>query len=545
MFTEWTFDTGETSMIDWKSIKELHATKSLEKIIGSWYGLDILFADAQGRVQFIQNADYSFKSPFFKLQMSQSFGHDWLEADVEKVFEFFNSSDEISHEFNAFFPGTHGFARKVVVDGENCGAIIAYPYFKETSTSDELAKVVSKMVECGINLEEAKLAVSKVKKFSGQYYNEMKELVGLVAEEVSSFHSEISKREARIMDLNSELGNKYRYHNLIGKSKKMQQVYHLLSKVANSESTIMIQGENGTGKEMVAKAIHYNSPRKDAVFVAVNCSAFNDNLLDSELFGHVKGSFTGAIKDKKGVFEVANGGTLFLDEIGDTSPSMQVKLLRILQEGTYMPVGATTPKKVSVRVIAATNRNLKEMIAKGEFREDLYYRINVINVALPALRERQEDIPVLMDFFLQKRCEESGLPLKTFSKKCLEKMLDHKWPGNVRELQNEVERLVVLAGDDKNITPDMLSARILESGETHTHQHSHSGGSFLKGVNTNGSLKEALEELEILMIREGLKRCAFNKSKLAKELGISRAGLIMKVDKYGLDKRALKRAAGE
>jgi transcriptional regulator with PAS, ATPase and Fis domain len=346
------------------------------------------------------------------------------------------------------------------------------------------------------------------------------------------------------MDLNSELGNKYRYHNLIGKSKKMQQVYHLLSKVSSSESTILIQGENGTGKEMVAKAIHYNSPRKDAVFMAVNCSAFNDNLLDSELFGHVKGAFTGAIKDKKGVFEVANGGTLFLDEIGDTSPSMQVKLLRILQEGTYMPVGATTPKKVNVRVVAATNKPLKEMIAKGEFREDLYYRINVINVALPSLKERQEDIPILMDFFIQKRCEESGLPLKTFSKKCLEKMLDHTWPGNVRELQNEVERLVVLAGDDKVITPDMLSSRILESTDGH-HGSTGGGSGFLKGVSTTGSLKEALEELEILMIREGLKRCGFNKSKLAKELGISRAGLIMKVEKYGLDKRAQKRAAGE
>jgi len=325
----------------------------------------------------------------------------------------------------------------------------------------------------------------------------------------------------------------------------MQQVYHLLSKVSNSESTIMIQGENGTGKEMVAKAIHYNSPRKDSVFIAVNCSAFNDNLLDSELFGHVKGAFTGAIKDKKGVFEVANGGTLFLDEIGDTSPSMQVKLLRILQEGTFMPVGATTPKKVNVRVVAATNKNLKEMIAKGEFREDLYYRINVINVALPPLRDRQEDIPVLMEYFLQKRCEEAGVPLKTFSKKCLEKMLDHNWPGNVRELQNEVERLVVIAGDDKMITPDLLSARILESGESAGSHRSHSGGGVLKGINTNGSLKDALEELEIMMIREGLKRCGFNKSKLAKELGISRAGLIMKVEKYGLDKRALKRAAGE
>ncbi len=532
-------------MIDWKSIKDLHTTKSLEKIVGNWYGLDVLYVDSQGRVQFLQDQGYSFKSPFLKLQMTHSFGHDWLESDIEKVFEFYNSGNEESFEFAAFFPGTYGYSHKVVVDGEFCGVVIAYPYFKDTTTSEEQEAVVQKMIECGIGQEDAKSAISKVKKFSGRFYTEMKELLYIVADEVGTFHQEISKRESRIMDLNSELGNKYRYHNLIGKSKKMQQVYHLLSKVSNSESTILIQGENGTGKEMVAKAVHYNSTRKDAVFMAVNCSAFNDNLLDSELFGHVKGSFTGAIKDKKGVFEVANGGTLFLDEIGDTSPSMQVKLLRILQEGTYMPVGATTPRKVNVRVLAATNKNLKEMIAKGEFREDLYYRINVINVAIPSLRERQEDIPVLMDFFLQKKCEEAGMPLKSFSKKCLEKMLDHTWPGNVRELQNEVERLVVLAGEEKNITPDMLSARIFESADANAGHGSGGGSAFLKGVNTNGSLKDALEELEILMIREGLKRTGFNKSKLAKELGISRAGLIMKVEKYGLDKRAQKRVAGE
>jgi len=533
-------------MIDWKTIKELHVSKKLEQIIGNWFGLDIFYADEHGRIQFIGQQDYPYKSPFLKLQMNHSFGHEWLESDVEKVFEAFSNADESWMEFESFFPQTWGYAHKVLVDGELHGAIFAYPFFKDTFTSEDLQKVIQKMQECGVTNDDAVSAVAKIKKFTDQDFIRMKELIDTVAEEVATFHSEISKRESRIMDLNSELGNKYRYHNLIGKSKKMQQVYHLLSKVSNSESTILIQGENGTGKEMVAKAIHYNSPRKDAVFMAVNCSAFNDNLLDSELFGHVKGAFTGAVKDKKGVFEVANGGTLFLDEIGDTSPSMQVKLLRILQEGTFMPVGATTPKKVNVRVVAATNKPLKEMIARGEFREDLYYRINVINVALPSLRERQEDIPILIDYFLQKRCEEAGLSLKTFSKKCLEKMLDHTWPGNVRELQNEVERLVVLAADEKIITPDMLSTRILEStGFQNTPTESSIPGGFLKSINTNGSLKDAMEELEILMIKEGLKRCAFNKSKLAKELGISRAGLIMKVEKYALDKRAGKRAAGE
>ena len=324
-------------------------------------------------------------------------------------------------------------------------------------------------------------------------------------------------------------------HSLIGKAKNMQLIYRLLEKISATESTILVQGENGTGKELVAKAIHYGSNRKGSIFIAQNCSAFNDNLLDSELFGHVKGAFTGAVKDKKGLFEASNGGTLFLDEIGDTSLSMQVKLLRVLQEGTFLPVGATSPKKVNVRVIAATNKNLKEMIAKGEFREDLYYRINVINLVMPPLRDRKEDIPILCEHFLEQRCAEAGIPTKIISKKTLEKFLDYTWPGNVRELQNEVERLVILSGETKTITPDMLSGRILDFGNDRS--------GVTRGVNTKGSLKAALEELEMLMIKEGLKRCNFNKSKLAKELGISRAGLIMKVDKYGLDKR--KRAAGE
>ena len=219
--------------------------------------------------------------------------------------------------------------------------------------------------------------------------------------------------------------------------------------------------------------------------------------------------------------------------------SMQVKLLRVLQESTFLPVGATQPKKVNVRVLAATNKDLKTMIAKGEFREDLYYRINVINVHIPALRERTEDIPILMDTFLEKKCAEVGQPLKTWSKKTLEKMLDHKWPGNVRELQNEVERLVVLTGDEKMINPDLLSARITDSIDADSPMPSGN----LKGINTRGTLKAALEELEAYMIKEGLKRCNYNKSRLSKELGVSRASLIMKVDKYDLDKR--KKAAGE
>jgi transcriptional regulator with PAS, ATPase and Fis domain len=214
---------------------------------------------------------------------------------------------------------------------------------------------------------------------------------------------------------------------------------------------------------------------------------------------------------------------------------MQVKLLRVLQEGTLMPVGGTDQRKVDVRVIAATNKDLKEMVETGTFREDLYYRINVINIHVPSLRDRKEDIPILLDHFLMRGCKEKGVTLKTFAKRAIEKIFDYPWPGNIRELENEVERLIVLSGEEPRITADMLSSRIRDFGEN----------AKVQGVRVAGKLKDALEELEKTMIREGLRRTKWNKSRLAKELGISRAGLIMKVEKYGLDKRKLARAEGE
>jgi transcriptional regulator with PAS, ATPase and Fis domain len=309
----------------------------------------------------------------------------------------------------------------------------------------------------------------------------------------------------------------------------MQGVYSLLDKIKSADSTVLIQGENGTGKELIAKSIHFNSHRKEKAFVIQNCSAFVDNLLESELFGHTKGSFTGAIKDKKGLFDIADKGTFFLDEIGDTTPQMQVKLLRVLQEGTFLPVGATESKKVDVRVIAATNRNLREMVEQGTFREDLYYRLNVINIRVPNLKERKEDIPLLVEYFLQKSFEVKGGTKKILNRRALEKFYDYPWPGNVRELQNEIERLVVLSGDEVKLSEELLSPKISELSEK----------SKVQGARLQGKLKDALEELERDMIREGLRRTGWNKSKLAKELGISRAGLIMKVEKYGLDKRKI------
>ena len=241
----------------------------------------------------------------------------------------------------------------------------------------------------------------------------------------------------------------------------------------------------------------------------------------------MKGSFTGAIRDKKGLFEEADGGTLFLDEIGETSMAMQVKMLRVLQEGTFTPVGSNEMRSSNARILAATNRDLGAMVKQGTFREDLFYRLNVINVTVPPLRDRREDIPLLVDHFLGSYAKQTNKPVKSLSSHCMEYLHKHEWPGNVRELENEIERLCVLAGDDKEVSNDFLSPRIKDA--------------VAKSPNTqyrlDGKLKEALEDLEREMIRQGLERTRWNKSKLAKELGISRAGLIMKVEKYGLEKR--------
>ena len=363
------------------------------------------------------------------------------------------------------------------------------------------------------------------------------ELIALVGYEIIQFSKEMARKEEHIHTLRKEVVNKYGHRSMVGKSSKMRDVYSLLDKIATSEASVFIQGANGTGKELVAKAIHYDSPRKDKIFLAVNCSAFNENLLDSELFGHVRGAFTGAIKRKKGLFEQADGGTLFLDEVGDTSLSMQVKLLRALQEGTYLPVGAETPQKCNVRIIASTNRPIEKMMAEGKFREDLYYRLNVININLPSLVERMEDAPLLIDHFMGRKCKGLGVPTKKLSKGAMEKIFDYGWPGNVRELENELERLIVLSGDEDIIHQSLLAPRILQLPRLTLVK---GGGAELE---TEGRLKDVVEKIERKMICEGLRRCSHNKSRLARELGISRANLISKVYKYGLEKRPVREAA--
>jgi Nif-specific regulatory protein len=310
---------------------------------------------------------------------------------------------------------------------------------------------------------------------------------------------------------------------IIGKSDVMKKVVGQLDKVVDTRVTVLIEGETGTGKELIAAAVHYRSRRRDKLFVAQNCAALAESLLESELFGHKKGSFTGATDEKKGLFEIADGGTLFLDEITETPMSLQSKLLRALQEGEIRPVGATSPKHVNVRIVAATNRNLEDEVKAGRFREDLYYRLKVFPLRLPPLRERREDIPLLATHFLARYAEEIGKPAGGFTQQAMELMMGYNWPGNVRELQNEVQRLVIQLEPGAFATPELLSPRIRQV----------EGLVGRAGV-TKGTLKDMMDAVEKFFLLESLREHHNNKTNSAKSLGITREGLHKKLRQYGI-----------
>ncbi len=268
------------------------------------------------------------------------------------------------------------------------------------------------------------------------------------------------------VELRQELKSRYKFDNIVGSSGKMQEVYRIIERVAASNATVLIRGESGTGKELIARAIHYNSPRAQKPFIAVSCAALPETLLESELFGHEKGSFTGATGQKIGRFELATQGTLFLDEIPEVSPGVQVKLLRALQEREFERVGGTKTVKVDVRLIAATNRDLEQLVADGVFRADLYYRLQVIQVFLPSLRERMEDIAPLVEHFIQKFNKENGKAVKFLSPEAMDLVMKYEWPGNIRELENAIERCVVLADPASDlVTPDLLPFAVQAAGE--------------------------------------------------------------------------------
>ena len=327
--------------------------------------------------------------------------------------------------------------------------------------------------------------------------------------------------------LRNQLKNKYAFDNIIGTGRSMGRIFELINSVAGLNSTVLIQGETGTGKELIAKAIHFNSPRKDQKMVSINCGAIPENLLESELFGHVKGAFTGAVQNRIGKFEQGNNGTIFLDEIGNMPQSLQVKLLRILQEREFERVGGNDSIKVDVRIIAATSSNLEQMVKEGTFREDLYYRLNVIPLNMPPLRERREDIPLLIQRFISQFCDTYKLEIKTMAPQVMKALMTYEWPGNVRQLENIVERMVALTGSRTAIMPSDLPPEIQNPDDPG------SGPAFEipeEGINFTNIVVDMEREL----ILQGLRKANGNKKLAAKLLNLKRTTLIEKIKRIGL-----------
>jgi len=339
--------------------------------------------------------------------------------------------------------------------------------------------------------------------------------------EIRQYATSLEKENVR---LKSEVQNRFNLQGIIGSSASMRRVFELLNKVIETPTSVLIQGETGTGKELLAKVIHYNSAMKDKPFIAENCGALSENLLESELFGHIKGAFTGAIADKKGLFEMADGGTVFLDEIVDMPHSMQTKLLRVLQEGQVRPVGGSHFREVNFRLITSSNRELLKEVEAGNFRDDLYYRVQVFPIKLPPLRQRKEDIPLLAAHFLEKYAKKLNQPVARLTPWALDLLVQFDWPGNVRELENEIERALTLAGGDREIQASYLSEKITGTvGKIDTNQ--------MDGM----SLRDAIERMELQMVTRALRDTGGNRSKAARILGLTRQGLINKITRYKIE----------
>ncbi len=503
-------------MFDGQVLDDLPVVRTIRETIRKWWRLEVGVTDSRGSV-----ADHERgvvippDNDFCKAALASADGLRLCNKSVEQACVGVRDSNEPGARL--VMPCHMGFPLAmcpVSVEGRFHGTVFTGGFLIEGHDDEARLQIEHVAAHLRLPVYDPVRAANDIPLLTERDLSYLGDLLEAIADELSALV--VDHRDPRV------------FGDLIGKSPGMQRLYSMLDKVADSGTTVLVLGENGTGKEVVARAIHSMSPRSDRPFVAVNCSALNDNLLESELFGHVKGAFTGAIRDKKGLFEVADGGTLFLDEVGDTSLAMQVKLLRALQERTIVPIGGETPVKVDVRVVAATNRPLQRMIADGAFREDLYYRLNVIELHIPPLRERKMDLPLLYEHFLEIRKE--GPARKILSPEVVKAFWEYGWPGNVRQLDNEIERLVVLSGKSQTIAAEHLSPAIRDLVRE--------GPAEADIAAVGGTLDEAVRAVERRVIRQALIRTGWNKSRCARELRMSRTTLIKKIKELGLEQAA-------
>ena len=439
-----------------------------------------------------------------------------LDATQDERFEEYASIEELHLKSVVCLP--------VRVDGEVRGVLLVDNRLRQGAFKEEDLEIAELFADqAAIALQNARRA-DELTQHSERVEQSRREIVALNAE----LGRKVRDQGTELAVVRAELGRERArgdYGAIVGASDAMRQVFENLDRIVESDLPVLITGESGTGKELVARAIHKNGPRAKRSFVCENCAAIPETLLESELFGHAKGAFTGAHRAKKGLFESATGGTLFLDEIGDMSTAMQKKLLRVLQEGEVRPVGSDKVIEVDVRLLVASHRDLVQHVAEGTFREDLYYRIDVLSVALPSLRERVDDIPLLAEHLLARAAREAGRPAPTLPHEVITALCAHDWPGNVRELENEMRRLVVLAPDRVELTS--LSKAVLEGRG--------SGGEAVQTPLVEGDLRETIAQFERSAIEDAIAKADGNKSQAGRALGISRFALQRKLEKYGLE----------
>ena len=530
-------------MVDLKQFGELHSVRTVRELIRRWWGLELAFADERGYV--LDHADgkiFPSDNEFCRQALFSKEGFRRCNDSIKLVRDRLRGVKKRNVIVHQCHLGFDVVAAPINVDGKLLGFLFTGGSFHEEPTQTAKVDLLRKVKELTsadrADTQALDEAYPGIPRMTQVELDHLCDMVEMAAQEVMDVYRERAKRgEAAMGD---EAGDGAapqgggRFRELVGRAPAMQEVFGLLEKIVRSESTVLIHGESGTGKELIARAIHYSGPRAKKPFVVQNCSAFNDNLLESALFGHVRGAFTGAVKDQKGLFETADGGTFFLDEIGDMSAALQVKLLRVLQEGTLTPVGATKPVKVDVRIIAASHKDLGKMVERGEFREDLYYRINVLKIVVPPLRDRIEDLPVLTEHFLHKHNHTGTGKTPRLAADAMSALSAYRWPGNIRELENEIERLMVLGADEVELPASLLSQRIRDASASAEPAAARPSPWRFEKV---GTLREVVESVEAEVISQGLIRTHWNKSQLAKELGISRSNLIQKCSYYGLDRK--------
>ncbi len=515
-------------MIDWNKILESHVIKVVSDTCYKRWGLGIQIYDKSGNNT--NNEDLHLKNTFcHSMYLSKEGVKRCRHCYREHLKELDKSCEYFSYKCHA---GLLVVTIPIIVDEEYVGAVVGSGIQLTEINNPERVNYIKELSGLDIGDTSIERNYKSLIRLNGLTEGLVIDFIKMVARDIQVNYK--TQNDRIHLKNNQEIVRKHsqnkKYKNIITNSRSMKEIFDVLDKIEKTEKTILIEGETGTGKELLAAAIHCNSSRKDKVFIVQNCSAFNDALLTSELFGHEKGSFTGAISDKKGLFQIAEGGTLFLDEIGEMSIENQANLLRILEDGTFYRLGGSVLHRADVRIIAATNRDLKKQVEKGLFRKDLYFRVNSFPVNIPPLRARKVDIILLVYYFLETYAETHNTTQMKVSREVLELLENYDWPGNIRELRNQVERLIILSCDESTIEANLLPGYIKGNSSTATCE---------RRAIERYTLKDSLKTLERVKTEDELRKAKWNKTLAARKLGISRASLNNKIENFNIFREQL------